>query len=90
MKLLNEYLDHALTFERMADEESNPVVKAQFEAQAVAYRKLAAERASFIHSRSRRCCPITSRVGKLDLSKLGLRNDHCETLFRLRRNQMGL
>ena len=44
MKLLNEYLEHALTFERMAAEENNPEVKAQFEKQAAAYRKLVAER----------------------------------------------
>ena len=46
MKLLTEYLEHALTFERMAAHESNPEVKAQFEAQAAAYRRLAAERAA--------------------------------------------
>src|SRR4051794_22238573 len=39
MKLLTEYLEHALTFERMAAEETNPDVKAQFERQAAAYRK---------------------------------------------------
>jgi hypothetical protein len=46
MKLLTEYLEHALTFERMAAEETNPDVRAQFERQAAAYRKLAAERAA--------------------------------------------
>lgn len=46
MKLLNEYIDHALAFEHLASQESNPEVKAQFEQQAVAYRKLAAERAA--------------------------------------------
>ena len=45
MKLLTEYLEHALSFERMAAQESNPEVKAQFQKQAAAYRKLAAERA---------------------------------------------
>ena len=45
MKLLCEYLEHALTFERLALQESDPVVKSQFEKQATAYRKLAAERA---------------------------------------------
>ncbi len=45
MKLLSEYLEHALTFERMAAQETNPELKAQFERQAAAYRKLAAERA---------------------------------------------
>jgi hypothetical protein len=46
MKLLTEYLEHALMFERMAAEETNPEVKAQFATQAAAYRKLAAERAA--------------------------------------------
>ena len=45
MKLLNEYIDHALTFEHMAAEEADPAVRAQFESQAAAYRKLVAERA---------------------------------------------
>ena len=45
MKLLNEYIDHALTFEHMAAEEADPEVRAQFENQAAAYRKLVAERA---------------------------------------------
>lgn len=42
MKLLNEYLEHALTFERMAAEENDPQVRVQFEQQAMAYRRLAA------------------------------------------------
>jgi hypothetical protein len=46
MKMLSEYLDHALTFERMAEAEDNPSLKAQFEKQAAAYRKLAKERAA--------------------------------------------
>lgn len=46
MKMITEYLDHAITFERMAAEEDNPAVKAQFEKQAKAYRKLATERAA--------------------------------------------
>ena len=46
MKLLAEYLEHALSFERMAAQENNPEVRAQFESQAAAYRKLAAERAA--------------------------------------------
>jgi hypothetical protein len=45
MKLLNEYLEHALSFERMAAEENNLELRAQFENQAAAYRKLAADRA---------------------------------------------
>jgi len=46
MKLLTEYLEHAITFERLAAQENNPAVRAQFEKQAAAYRKLAAERAA--------------------------------------------
>ena len=46
MKMLSEYLEHALTFERMASEEQNPEVRARFEKQAAAYRKLAADRAA--------------------------------------------
>ena len=45
MKMITEYLDHALTFERMAGEEDDPALKAKFEKQATAYRKLAKERA---------------------------------------------
>jgi hypothetical protein len=44
MKMIAEYLEHALNFERMAAEEKNPEVKAVFEKQAATYRKLAAER----------------------------------------------
>jgi hypothetical protein len=46
MKLLTEYLEHALSFERMAAEENNPEVREQFERQAADYRKLVAERAA--------------------------------------------
>jgi hypothetical protein len=46
MKMITEYLDHAITFERMAAEEDDPVLKAKFEKQATAYRKLAADRAA--------------------------------------------
>jgi hypothetical protein len=46
MKLLGEYLERALSFERMAAQEENLEIRRQFEHQAAAYRKLAAERAS--------------------------------------------
>jgi hypothetical protein len=46
MELLSEYLEHALTFERLAADEANPKLKADLERQAKAYRKLAAERAA--------------------------------------------
>jgi bacterioferritin (cytochrome b1) len=45
MKMIAEYLEHALNFERMAAEETNPAIKAVFEKQAAAYRKLIAARA---------------------------------------------
>jgi hypothetical protein len=45
MKLVAEYLEHALNFERMATNEKNPGVKAAFEQQAAAYRRLAEKRA---------------------------------------------
>ncbi len=42
--MVAEYLEHALQFERLADLEDNPTVKADLRKQAEAYRKLAAER----------------------------------------------
>jgi hypothetical protein len=44
MKMVADYLENALTFERMAADEQNPELKADFERQAANYRKLAAER----------------------------------------------
>jgi len=44
MKMAAECLEHALNFERMAADESNPELKADFERQAAHYRKLAAQR----------------------------------------------
>jgi phosphotransferase system HPr-like phosphotransfer protein len=45
MKMIAEYLENALRFEGLAADEPNPKLKADFEKQAAAYRKLAAERA---------------------------------------------
>jgi hypothetical protein len=45
MKLITEYLEDAVRFERMAAEEKDPHLKADLEKQAVAYHKLAAKRA---------------------------------------------
>jgi hypothetical protein len=45
MKMIAEYLEHALQFELLATLEKNPKLKADLEKQAVAYRKLATERA---------------------------------------------
>jgi hypothetical protein len=46
MKLLTEYIEHALQFERLAAQERDPHLKARFDEQAKEYRKLAAERAA--------------------------------------------
>jgi hypothetical protein len=43
--MIAEYLENAFKFERMAAEETDPKLKANLEKQAVAYRKLASERA---------------------------------------------
>jgi hypothetical protein len=43
MKLLTEYVEHALQFERLAAQEGDPDLKAQFEKQAADYRKLVTE-----------------------------------------------
>ena len=43
--MIAEYLEHALQFERMALEESDPALKESLLTQAKAYRKLAGERA---------------------------------------------
>jgi hypothetical protein len=45
MRMIAEYLENALQFERMAAAEVDAGLKADLERQAVAYRKLAAERA---------------------------------------------
>ena len=45
MKMLAEYLEHVGQFERLAAEETNPQLKADFEQHAAAYRKRATERA---------------------------------------------
>jgi hypothetical protein len=45
MKMLAEYLEKAITFERSANAEKDAKAKAELIAQAKAYRKLATERA---------------------------------------------
>jgi hypothetical protein len=45
VKMIAEYLEHALQFERMAAEEKDARLKADLEKQATAYRKLAGDRA---------------------------------------------
>ena len=46
MKMLTEYLERALEFEALAENEANEVFKAELLKQAAAYRKLAGKRAS--------------------------------------------
>jgi hypothetical protein len=48
MKLLGEYLEHAIKFERMASEASNRKLKESLEGQATAYRRMAAKRAKIL------------------------------------------
>jgi hypothetical protein len=43
--MIAEYLEHALQFERMASEATDPPLKASLLKQAEAYHKLAVERA---------------------------------------------
>jgi hypothetical protein len=45
MKMLAEYLEKAITFEQLAAQEKDDVLRVSLEKQAAAYRKLAAERA---------------------------------------------
>lgn len=50
MKVIELYLENALAFERLAAVEMNPTLKDDFERQAAAFRKLAAERANSLGS----------------------------------------
>ena len=45
VKMVGEYLEHALQFERMASEATDPALRESLAKQAAAYRKLAKERA---------------------------------------------
>jgi len=54
MKMLAEYLEKAITFERMAAEEKDAKLKAALEKQAAACRKLAAEKRSTSSGRNLR------------------------------------
>jgi hypothetical protein len=54
MKMIAEYLENALKFERMAAEEKNLELKTALEKQAISYRKLAANRASWACHRRRK------------------------------------
>jgi len=48
MKLVAEYLQQAVQFERMAEEADNPALKEQLLKQAKDYRKLAQKRAALL------------------------------------------
>jgi hypothetical protein len=50
MLKLQEYLENARRFERLAADETNSAIKAQFQNQADAYRKLAERRARFLEA----------------------------------------
>jgi hypothetical protein len=50
MQRVAEYSEHARQFERLAVEETNPQIRAQFEQQADCYRKLAERRVAFLRS----------------------------------------
>jgi len=45
MKMVAEYIEQAIRFEQMAAQEKDPKLRADFEKQALAYRKLARDRA---------------------------------------------
>jgi hypothetical protein len=45
LDLLTQYIEHAVTFERMADAESNRGLKGDLDRHAMAYRRLAENRA---------------------------------------------
>ena len=61
MKLVAEYLEQALQFERMAAEAADGHFKDSLLKQAAAYRKLAAERAEQLGMRIPDCLPIGER-----------------------------
>jgi hypothetical protein len=50
MQRLADYLEHARQFERLAAEEADPQIKAQFEKQGASYRKLAERRERFLRA----------------------------------------
>jgi hypothetical protein len=50
MLKLEEYLENARQFERLAADETNPAIKVQFQNQADAYRNLAQRRARFLEA----------------------------------------
>jgi len=49
VKMVAEYLEHALQFDELAMDEADPILKGQLLKQAAAYRKLALERAEHLN-----------------------------------------
>jgi len=52
MRIVAEYRETAVRFDRLAAEESNPILKAHFEQHAAAYRDLAVQRARKLGAKS--------------------------------------
>jgi hypothetical protein len=59
MKMVAEYLEHAIQFEKMASEASDPALKESLAKQAFAYRGLATERAQ---RQNRAHAPLGSEI----------------------------
>ena len=71
MKLLTEYLDRALSLERLAAGERDSAFKAQLLNQAAAYRKLAASERKIMG------CPLPGRPTKQWLSLKTVSAHYC-------------
>jgi len=68
MKMLAEYLEHAIKFEQTAEQERHAQLRADFEKQAAAYRKLAEKRAKEFALKS----AATGQVGQRIFGKAAL------------------
>jgi hypothetical protein len=71
VKMIAEYLEHALQFERMAAEAADPSLKASLGSQAVAYRNLAAERAERVNPAPPPCsrCGSPTTLARIEPAK---------------------
>ena len=72
MKMIAEYLEHALQFERMASEATDPALKESLSKQALAYHKLAEERAERLHPRPP-ATPYDDSIKRPDCPRCGTR-----------------
>ena len=72
MKMIAEYLEHALQFERMASEATDPALKESLSKQALAYHKLAEERAERLHPRPP-ATPYADSIKRPDCPRCGTR-----------------